>query len=399
MNISSVHAALTWARMCEPTDRVAAAFISELGQGDGLKLAHELMALPNIVEKQVARFDQLEELGAPTVSKHLKRWVQKLPQVDPESDLRQARLLGADVLNPESARWPHLVNDLGPSAPFALWVRGDLEALNTRRRAVAVVGSRAATPYGEHATSVVLSALAPHSDVVVSGGAFGVDASAHRQALARGLPSVAVMAGGVDRLYPAGNHEILSRLANGEHCSAVVSESPPGTLPMKSRFLTRNRLIAALSHATVVVEAAWRSGSLSTAHHAFAIGREVGAIPGPITSAQSAGCHRLMQECGAQVITCTQDVDQLLGALTAGGPAEPNGRFLGALAQDRPDVACSITSGALRVLDGFTRHGAQTSSELALRTGLLEPEVMGFLGELEMAGAVVRNLFGWSRNT
>lgn len=404
MSAQKLHAALTWSRLCEPGDRVASAIIRELGQVEGLRFAQHLMHGFATHEHEIARVEELALLGVKVVARHLKRWNQRNELIDVETDIRRSKLLGAKILYPGHPQWPSQVLDLYESVPYALWLRGDSDSLSSARTSLSLVGSRASTAYGDHGVSMALGALETTSGVVVSGGAFGIDVSAHRQALARGITTVGVMAGGIDRLYPAGNNQVLSRLSAGECGGAVVSEAPPGTLPMKSRFLSRNRLIAALSNATVVVEAAWRSGSLSTAHHALEIGRSVGAVPGPITSAQSAGCHRLIQESGASVITCEDDVLQLLMnsyPLSAAHGATPADSVIeaetaaGELKGLKLQRVIDLSAGAVRVHDAFMRSKSATAHELAQRSGMLESEVIGFLGELEMRGVIARDLFGW----
>ena len=168
--------------------------------------------------------------------------------------------------------------------------------------------------------------LAGHGVSVVSGAAYGIDGAAHRAALTAGGTTIALLAGGADRPYPAGHGELIERIAAS---GAVVSEAPCGTTPTKWRFLQRNRLIAALSDATVVVEAGWRSGSLNTAAHAAALSRPLGAVPGPVTSAASAGCHRLLREFDARCVTNSADALELLGAAPQtlfDMPADPDER-------------------------------------------------------------------------
>ena len=183
------------------------------------------------------------------------------------------------------------------------------------RRAIAIVGSRSSTAYGEHVAATLSAGVADAGWTVVSGGAYGIDARVHRAALAADGATVAVMAGGVDRLYPLGNADLLARVLE---TGAIVAEQPPGFPPHRSRFLTRNRIIAAAA-ATVVVEAAHRSGALSTAHHAAELGRPVGAVPGPVTSASSAGCHRLIRN-GAVCVTSPDDVLEMVTPLDASRP-------------------------------------------------------------------------------
>jgi len=214
-----------------------------------------------------------------------------------------------DVLIPSDPEWPtEQFATMGDQAPHVLYVRGNAWALAMERQhRVAIVGARAATSYGEHVTGELVADLVK-DHVIVSGAAYGIDGAAHRMALAAGGQTVAFLAGGVDRPYPAGHANMIERIAAS---GAVVSEVPPGSAPTKWRFLQRNRLIAALGDASIVVEAGWRSGSLNEAGHARAFGRPVGAVPGPITSAASGGTHRLIQEFGAHLITSAADVRAL----------------------------------------------------------------------------------------
>jgi DNA processing protein len=213
-----------------------------------------------------------------------------------------------DVVIPSDDDYPsEQLRGLGTGMPFVLYVRGDAGLLaGGLPHSVAIVGARAATSYGEHVTGELVADLVK-DHLIVSGAAYGIDGAAHRMALAAGGKTVAFLAGGVDRMYPAGHQEMGERIiANG----ALASEVPPGSAPTKWRFLLRNRLIAALGEASIVVEAGFRSGSLNEAGHARSLGRPVGAVPGPVTSAASAGCHRLIQE-GASLITSAADIRAL----------------------------------------------------------------------------------------
>ncbi|MET0297717.1 MAG: DNA-processing protein DprA, partial [Microbacterium sp.] len=194
-----------------------------------------------------------------------------------------------------------------------------------------------------------------------------------------GGTTVALLAGGADKAYPAGNADVIDRIAER---GAVVSEVPCGSAPTKWRFLARNRLIAAMSAATVVVEAGWRSGSLNTAGHAAALGRGVGAVPGPITSAASAGCHRMLREFGAECITGAADVRELLG-IPAGTPPLD-------LGDDRPP-----TDDATRVRDALSARAWRGGSEIARRSGMSVGDVEARLGLLLLDGAVERGSAGW----
>ncbi|VXB21606.1 DNA-processing protein DprA [Citricoccus sp. K5] len=248
----------------------------------------------------------------------LAGWAARASSLAPERDLASLERLGGGLLIPEDPGWPSGVDDLGPAAPVALWFRG-AGPVPRGSSTLAVVGSRDATGYGQSVTRNLAGGLAARGLTVMSGGAYGIDAMAHRAALASGTgmpPTVAVMAGGLDRYYPAGNEDLLREVvAQG----LLLSELPPGASPTRHRFLQRNRIIAALSAAVLVVEARWRSGAQNTAGHALGLGREVGVVPGPVTSPQSAGCHRLLRESPAVVVS---DVEEALALIPGGGDAE-----------------------------------------------------------------------------
>lgn len=195
---------------------------------------------------------------------------------------------GVTVLTPEDFLWPTKLNDLDFARPHCLWLKGDLQTLVTCVDSIAVVGARAATTYGERIAAEIGSTLGEWSITSISGAAYGIDAAVHRGTIAAGGQTIAVLACGVDIYYPTAHRALIDRICQS---GIVISESPPGSPPYKQRFLTRNRIIAALSKDVVVVEAALRSGSLSTANWANVIGRKVWGVPGPITSATSAGVH------------------------------------------------------------------------------------------------------------
>ncbi|MBO3723873.1 DNA-processing protein DprA [Actinomyces bowdenii] len=258
-----------------------------------------------------------------------------------------------------------------------------------RGSSIALVGARASTRYGDEAASALASGMTTRGALVISGGAFGVDACAHRGSLTAG-PTLSVAAGGVDRLYPAGNAELLQAvIAEG----ALVAEAPPGCQPARHRFLTRNRLIAAMAGATIVVEAAWRSGALSTAHHAMEIGRPVGAVPGPITSMASVGCHRLLRK-GAVCITDVDDALELvgpLGAVDADAARAQDPRLAGSGLLDGLDPDSAV------VLDALPARASATTEAVARASGLSVREATAALGILELAGRVERGGKGWRR--
>jgi DNA processing protein len=259
--------------------------------------------------------------------------------------------------------------------PLALWVTGPARLDEVADRAAAIVGTRAATAYGEHVAAELAAGLAERDAAVVSGGAYGIDGAAHRAALAADGFTVAVLAGGIDVSYPSGHATLFHRI--GEH-GLLVTEYPPGMRPQRHRFLTRNRLVAALAGATVVVEAGARSGAANTAAWARALGRGVCAVPGPVTSSASVGCHALLRA-GAIVVTRADEVVEQIG-------------HAGELAADdeRPQsLLDDLAENEQRVYDALPARVARTADEIAVASGLPPTQVLGPLSMLEIAGLVV----------
>lgn len=259
--------------------------------------------------------------------------------------------------------------------PFPTRVFPRILHLPQYRREVTITGARAATSYGEQVATEASGGLVDRGFAIVSGAAYGIDGVAHRAALASDGMTVAFLAGGADRFYPAGHDALLSRIV--EH-GCVVAELPCGAQPSKWRFLQRNRLIAASSTATVVIEAGWRSGALNTAHHALELGRPTGAVPGPITSAASAGCHRVIRESGVQLVTGPDDMAELagvdVGAQRVSRPADPR---------------------AVRLLDALSDRAPRTPDQLATRSGLSVADVHAVLGALSLQERVRERETGW----
>lgn len=266
-------------------------------------------------------------------------------------------------------------------APLALWVIGPALLDEVAERAAAIVGTRASTTYGEHVAAELSAGLAEDDVAVVSGGAYGIDGAAHRAALACDGLTMAVLAGGVDVLYPAGHSALLHRIAGR---GLLVSEYPPGVRPARHRFLTRNRLVAALSSATVVIEAGVRSGAASTAAWARALGRVVCAVPGPVTSGASIGCHVLLQS-GAQLVTRADEVREFVGR--AGEFAEELPRPV--------DELDALSDGERRIYEALPGRGAKTADEIAVAAGVPPANVLGPLAMLEIAGLVQRQEGRW----
>ncbi|MCU0301283.1 MAG: DNA-processing protein DprA [Candidatus Nanopelagicales bacterium] len=295
---------------------------------------------------------------------------------------------GIRVLVPDDTEFPSQLSDI-PEPPLALWVRGPLDLRVAAMRSVAVVGSRACTPYGERATGAIVAGLAGTGWTIVSGAAFGIDAAAHRSALAVGGATVAVLACGVDLAYPRAHEALLCRIADE---GAVVSELPPGSAPLRHRFLARNRLIAGLTRGTLVVEAARRSGALATANRALEIGRILMVVPGPVTSMASSGTNRLLHEQVARAVCDGEEAAALLAAVEGSSPsAVPTAG--GASTVSAP----ALSEEARRVLDALARRGGRSVEEVAARSGLPAVTCLAHLGILELHGHVRRAAHGWRR--
>lgn len=376
-------ARLTWSLIAEPSDSVALLARSVLGPQQSLALAREgtegdlLRGLGGNLPSQAA--DPAPGTQQDRAQRALRRWRARLTSIDVDTVLEEARRRGIRAITPQDREWPAVLEDLQETSPHCLWLQGPgrLDQL-VGARSAALVGSRASTSYGEDTAASLAAAFAAGCGTVVSGGAYGIDAAAHRGALAAdGGATLAVLAGGLDRLYPRGNTELLERIRDRH---LLVSEAPPGTAPTRWRFLARNRLIAGLAQAVVVVEASWRSGALSTARLADQLSRPVGAVPGPITSAASAGCHRLIRERGAVLITEPGDLLDLL----PGGPAAGEGSFA---VQDELDL---LSPADRRVLDAVPPRSSLSAQRIAVEIGFTALEAESALARLELLGLVER---------
>ncbi|MBK5306681.1 MAG: DNA-protecting protein DprA [Frankiaceae bacterium] len=301
-------------------------------------------------------------------------------------DVRRLERVGGRFVVPGHAEWPALSLDWLPGVeapPLGLFLRGPTVLSTAVEQAVAVVGARASTVYGAHVAGELGLGLADRGWTVVSGGAYGVDGAAHGGALdASQGGTIAVLACGVDVTYPRGHDQLLERIASD---GLIVSEHPPGCAPTRSRFLIRNRLIAALSEGTVVVEAALRSGSLTTARQARDLSRHVMAVPGPVTAEMSAGCHRLLRN-GANCVTCAADVLDVVGRLVLDASPEPRGPV-----SPRDD----LTHTERQVLDAVPVRRWAGPASIAKTAGVPTMTVQQILPPLQVAGLVEQSLSGW----
>lgn len=379
---TEIFASLVWTRVIEPGDAVASQLIAALGAAGALQAVIDGEG----VEQLRARLSVISDtsgspedaIRAATLTAALARWRPRLNLEQTLRDVEIAQQLGFSFLSPQAAQWPKRLHDLEHHMPVGLWYRGDIGALQAK--ALAVVGARASSSYGEVVTRQLITDVVKRSVTIISGGAYGIDAVAHQAALASEAQTIALLAGGLDRLYPSGNTELLNRVAR---TGLLCSEVAPGTSPSKWRFLQRNRLIAALADAVLVTEAGHRSGSLNTAGHAAQLGRPLGAVPGPITSSGSSGCHRLLREYDAACIRNAQDVMELL-QLEDGEQAEVGGY--------------EYTSMQRRVCDATSSRTVRDAESIASLAGISVTDTSRTLAELQLLGAVMRRASGWVRS-
>ncbi len=320
------------------------------------------------------------------------------PRLRAEAALRRGLRCGARLVVPSDAEWPRRVDELGTlevegtdrvhrdiRPPLCLWVRGEHPVGEALERSVAVVGARAATAYGTHVTADLAYGLAERGWTVVSGGAYGIDSAAHRSALAAGGCTVAVLACGVDRPYPAGNSAVFDSIVDS---GLLISEWLPGADPLRHRFLIRNRVIAAATAGTVVVEAAARSGAVQTMSRVVALNRPAMVVPGPVTSAMSVGCHELLRRYpSARLVTELAQVLDEVGSI---------GEYLAEPARAREHARDHLDEESALILEAVPEHGSAGPEQLAARAGLEIRTVLRRLSLLEHEGLIVRRTDGVS---
>ncbi|MEU1825247.1 MULTISPECIES: DNA-processing protein DprA [Streptomyces] len=345
--------------LTEPGDELVGRWLRELGPE---ALLHGLTGKGP--PPKGARPDRLEGCRARAAHRH------------PARDLATVDRMGGRFICPGDVEWPGQLDDLGDARPIGLWVHGSPNVRLWALRSVAVVGARACTDYGSYVAAILGSGLAERGWVVVSGAAFGVDGAAHRGALAAGGATMAVLASGIDVPYPRGHAELLERIAEQ---GLVLAELPPGGHPTRSRFVLRNRVIAALTRGTVVVEAEYRSGSLVTARRARELGRHTMGVPGPVTSGLSAGVHELLRE-GACLVTDADEITELIGDM---GELAPERRGP-VLARDL------LPEAAARTLEAVPGQGGAELALIARNAGMGRDRTLGSLYELQALGFVER---------
>ena len=322
-------------------------------------------------------------LAVPGLDRARQRWAARLGDAPTATTVEAWQRDGIRLVCPGDPEWPTQLDTLGEGRPWGLWVRGQVDLRFACLRSVSIVGTRAASGYGIHVATELAAALAERAWTVVSGGAFGIDSQAHRGALAAEGVTVAVLPSGLDAPYPRGHHDLFEAIvAQG----ALVSEQPPGRLPTRPGFLVRNRLIAALSRGTVLVEAAQRSGALNTARHARDQNRPLMAVPGPVTSLASAGCHLAIRDWGAVCVTGVHDVLACL-TFSPGDVADPSRGPV--LPRDELDPV------SLSVLEAVPARAGRGPARIAVSAGVDFDTVLRCLGELAAGGFIERCERGW----
>ncbi|BBX17438.1 DNA-protecting protein DprA [Mycolicibacterium duvalii] len=369
----------------DTAERRAWAYLSRVCEPPNPRLAALVHAEGPVAAAQRIRARDVDgELARATEARH---------EIDSaDADLDVLDRLGGRLLTPGDDEWPHLAlaSFARPALaerpyghpPLVLWAVGPSHLADVTARAAALVGTRAASAYGEHVTSEFAAGLVERDVAVISGGAYGIDGAAHRTALACDGETVAVLAAGIDVPYPSGHSALLHRIGRS---GLVLTEYPPGMRPSRRQFLARNRLVAALSGATVVLEAGVRSGAANTAAWARALGRQVCAVPGPVTSASSAGCHIMIANHTAWLVTRAAEVVEAVGRIGELAP-EP----------DRPTTSLDdLDDTELTVYEALPRRGARTVGEIAVRAGLPVSEVLGPLAMLDLRGLVSQEDGNW----
>lgn len=365
-------------------DRVARAALSRLGEPGEPRMGRLVAELGAEALYRALRDER--DLGGTFTDV-----AQRLRGLDPERELSEAADRGIRYVVPGDQEWPAQVEVLARAGvvngrggvPLGLWVSGPLDLAAATRRSVAIVGSRSATTYGADVAGSLGHGLASAGVTVVSGAAFGIDIAAHRGALAAEGSTVAVLACGVDRVYPSGNAQTVDYIRK---TGLVVSELAPGCAPTKVRFLSRNRLIAALAQGTVVVEAAVRSGALNTGNWAARSGRVLMGVPGPVTSAPSEGVHELLRAREALLVTRSEHVLELVS---------PTGQNLVAAARAPERPVDRLTEVEMRVLDAVPRAVPAPTSSVARTAGLAPGKTDAVLARLRDAGFVEHAETGW----
>ena len=365
-------AAGTISMVTEPGDRMAGALARCLGRLELVELMIQGLETPSVTSalKAVGELESLEQSFGEiesTLADSRQRWLPRLSKSRLVHLFTHSAAWKLNLLTPEQDHWPRGLDDLQDSAPTILFVEGDPGVLSHLSDAVSIVGSRAASPYGLQVTKRLVAELAQVPRATVSGGAIGIDAQVHSTSVEHRLQTVAVMAGGLDRKYPKANLPLFTRV---RECGALISELPPGVAPTRWRFLQRNRLIAALTPTTVVIEAGLRSGSIRTANNALELDRELLAVPGSILSGTSAGTNGLIADSKALPLC---DIRQF------------------ATGKEQDTTTRSESALAKRAHDAVRELGYPTENQIAKVAGLTNSELQLALTELVVTNQVIQD--------
>jgi DNA processing protein len=360
------------AMITEPGDRMAGALARSLGKLALVELLIDGLETRSVVQalQQLGQLDSCQQSFGDlegTLADSRQRWLPRLSKSRLEHLFSQSAALKLKLVTAEDSNWPAGLDDLQDSAPSILFVEGDPETLTKLSQAVSIVGSRLASSYGLQVTSFLVRELAQVARPTVSGGALGIDAQVHRSSIEQKLPSVAVMAGGMDRKYPSANFKLFKQVIDQ---GLLLSEMPPGVAPTRWRFLQRNRLIAALTSTTVVIEAGIRSGSIRTANNALELSRELYAVPGSVLSGTSLGTNALIADNKALALC---DLKQF----ATGIEREVRSELESALAKRAKDAIRDLEQANL--------------PQIAKNAGLTYAEAGMAITELKRVGAIYEN--------
>jgi DNA processing protein len=362
---TEIAAAVIRSLVTEPGDRFAGALCRILGTRDWVERLITGFDRNSLVTalKQLGTFVELQEsyvdLEA-TIQESRERWLPRLSRKALEETLQSCAALKLQLVQAQTKEWPEGLNDLGDSAPGLLYLEGNRTGIMELESGISIVGSRKASSYGKQVTFGLISNFAPSISRTVSGGAIGIDQYCHMASVENSIPTVAVMAGGLARKYPRENYDLFNSIRN---LGAIVSELPPNSAPTRWRFLQRNRLIAAMTPTTIVVEAGFRSGSIRTANDAIDLDRRIFAVPGSIFSSNSVGTNQLIADGKAASLLNLKYLEEPPEKLTGSEKRE--------------------SDLAKRAKDAVRDAGALTASEIAIQAGLSALELSIALRELQ----------------
>lgn len=386
-------ARLALAQLVEPGSRELGLLVRQVGATEALLMAVHGGGVTEPLAGAVRA--RLDAAGLGTRTGSADAWTERVAHTLVDRMTERAGELGARMVTAADDEWPRALDDLtrvsreggdvlhrDTDPPLCLWLRGPVRLEETLERSVSIVGARAVTGYGQFVASEFAFGLAERGWTVVSGGALGVDVTAHRGSLAAGGVTCAVLACGIDQVYPVSNSAVFERIAEE---GLLLTEWPPGTRPHKTRFLTRNRVIAAATRGTVMVEAGSRSGARNTLGYARRLERSAMVVPGPVTSAMSVGCHVELRVPGTVLVSRVEEIVEEIGHI--GELAEP------IHGEERPEDALDVTQA--RVLDAVAPRQVRSAEEIAAVAGVAGRDARRSLPVLEQHGFVVRTDGGY----